>query len=73
MTDEEMSKSDPEENYTAIRSVVTVPTAAAQEARENAKVDELRERLVRDYPRLFSRAANKIHRIEVDLAPHRFN
>ena len=54
-----MSESDPEESYTAIRSVVTVPTAAAQEARENPRVDELRERLVKDYPRLFSGVANK--------------
>ena len=59
MTDEEMSEGDPEESYTAILSVVTVPTAAAQEARENPRVDELRERLVRDYPRLFSGVANK--------------
>ena len=55
----EMSQGDPEEGYTAIRLVVTVPTAAAQEARENPRVDELRERLVRDYPRLFSGVANK--------------
>ena len=59
MTDEEMSESDPEESYTAIRSVVTVPTAWAQEARTNPRVDELRERLVKDYPRLFSGVANK--------------
>ena len=59
MTDEEMLESDPEESYTAIRSVVTVPTAAVQEARENPTVDELRERLVKDYPRLFSGVANK--------------
>ena len=54
-----MSGGDPQESYTAIQSVVTVPTAAAQEARENQRVDELRERLVRDYPRLFSGVANK--------------
>ena len=59
MTDEEMSESDPEESYTAIRSVVTVPTAAAQEARESPRVDELRERLVKDFPRLFSGVANR--------------
>ena len=59
MTDEEMSESAPEESYTGIRSVVNVPTAAAQEARENPRVDELRERVVRDYPRLFSGVANK--------------
>ena len=49
-TDEEMSEGNQEESYAAIRSVVTVPTAVAQEARENPKVDELRERLVKDYP-----------------------
>ena len=54
-----MLEGDPEESYTAIRSVVTVPTAAAQEARENPRVDELRERLVKDSPRLFSGVANK--------------
>ena len=59
MTDEEMSEGDPEDSYTAIWLVVTVPTAAAQEARENPRVDELRERLVKDYPRLFSGVANK--------------
>ena len=59
MTDGERSKSDPEESYTGIRSVVTVPTAATQEARENPRVDELRERLVKDYPRWFSGVANK--------------
>ena len=59
MTDEEMSEVDPEKIYTAIRSVVTVPTAAAQEARENPRVDELHERVVKDCPRLFSGVANK--------------
>ena len=59
MTNEEMSDSDLEESYTPIWSVVTVPTAAAQEARENTRVDELQERLVKDYPRLFSGVANK--------------
>ena len=68
MTDEEMSKGSLEESYTAIPSVVAVPTAAAQEARENPKVDELRERLVKDYPWLFSGAQpTKIHRIQVNL------
>ena len=59
MTDEEMSESDLEESYTAIRSVVTVPTIAAQEAREKPRDDELRERLVKDYQRLFSGVDNK--------------
>ena len=45
MTDEEVSEG--------------VPTAAAQEAGGNPKVEERRERLVKDYPRLFSGVANK--------------
>ena len=59
MTDGEMSEGGPEESYTAILSVVMVLTAAAQEARENPKVDDLRGRLVKDYPRLFSGVANR--------------
>ena len=59
MTDEEISEGDLEESYTAIRSVVAVLIAAAQKARENLRVDELQERLVKDYPRLFSGVANK--------------
>ena len=59
MTDEEMSESDTEESYTAIRSVVTVGTAAAQEARESPRVYALRGRLVKNYWRLFSGVANK--------------
>ena len=58
-TDEEMSEVKPEESYMAIWSVLTVPIAAVQEAKENPKADELRERLVKDYPRLFSGVANK--------------
>ena len=58
-TDGKMSEGDPEESYTAMRSVVTMPTAAAQEARENPRVDEMRERLVKEYPWLFSGVANK--------------
>ena len=58
MTDEGISESELEESYTAIRSVVILRTALVQEARENPKVDELRERLVKDYPRLFSSVAN---------------
>ena len=54
-----MSEGDPEESYTAIRSVVTAQTAAARKARKNPTVDELRERLVKDYPRLFSGVTNQ--------------
>ena len=53
-----MSMGDPEESYMAIGSVVTMPTSAVGEARENPKVDEQQERLVKEYPRLFSGVAN---------------
>ena len=59
MRDEEMSVGDPEKSCTAIWLVVTVLTAAAQEARENPRVDELQEGLVMGYARLFSGVANK--------------
>ena len=59
MTNEEMLAGGPGESYIAIWSVVTVPTAAAQEARGNQRVDELPERLVKEYPCLFSGVANK--------------
>ena len=59
MTDEEISEGDADESYTAIWSLVIVPTAAAQEARGNPRVDELRERSQKDYSRLFSAVANK--------------
>ena len=48
MTNVKMSEGDSEESYAAMRSVVTVSTAAAQEARENPRVDELRERVVKE-------------------------
>ena len=59
ISDEE--KSDPalEEAYTAVRSVVSIPKQAAEEARENPKVAELKERLINAYRRLFSGVANK--------------
>ena len=57
--DEEKSDSDPEEAYTAVRSVVSIPKQAAEEAQENPKVAELKERLINAYPRLFSGVANK--------------
>ena len=57
--DEEKSDSDPEEAYTAVRSVVSIPKQAAEEAQENPKVAELKERLIKAYPRLFSGVANK--------------
>ena len=50
---------DPEEAYTAVWSVVSIPKQAAEEAQENPKVAELKERLISAYPRLFSGVANK--------------
>ena len=59
ISDEEKSDSDPEEAYTAVRSVVSIPKQAAEEAQENPKVAELKERVINAYPRLLSCAANK--------------
>ena len=59
ISDEEKSDSDPEEAYTAVPSVVSIPKQAAEEAQENPKVAELKERLINAYPRLFSGVANK--------------
>ena len=59
ISDEEKSDSDPEEAYSAVRSVVSIPKQAAEEAQENPKVAELKERLINAYPRLFSGVANK--------------
>ena len=59
ISDEEKSDSDPEEAYTAVRSIVSIPKQAAEEAQENPKVAELKERLINAYPRLFSGVANK--------------
>ena len=59
ISDEEKSVSDPEEAYTAVRSVVLIPRQAAEEAQENPKVAEMNERLINAYPRLFSGVANK--------------
>ena len=59
ISDEENSDSDLKEAYTAVRSVVSIPKQAADEAQENPKVAELKERLINAYPRLFSGVANK--------------
>ena len=59
ISDGKKSDSDPEEAYTAVRSVVSIPKQAAEEAQENPKVAELKERLINAYPRLFSGVANK--------------
>ena len=59
ISDEEMSDMDPQEAYTAVRSVVSVPRQGAEEAQENPKVAELKDRLFESSPRLFSGVANK--------------
>ena len=46
ISDEEKLDSDPEEAYTAVHSVVSIPKQAAEEAQENPKVAELKERLI---------------------------
>ena len=42
-----------------MRSVVSIPKQAAEEAQENPKVAEPKEKLIKAYPRLFSGVANK--------------
>ena len=59
ISDEEKSDSDLEEAYTAVQLVVSIPKQAAEEAQENPKVAQLKERLINAYPRLFSGVANK--------------
>ena len=59
ISDGKKSDSDPEEAYTTVRSVVSIPKQAAEEAQENPKVAELKERLINAYPRLFRGVANK--------------
>ena len=59
ISDEEKSDSDTEEAYTAVRSLVSIPKQAAEEAQENPKVAELKKRLINAYRRLFSGVANK--------------
>ena len=59
ISDEEKWHSDSEEAYTAVRSVVSIPKQAAEEAQENPKVAELKKRLINAYPRLFRGVANK--------------
>ena len=45
--DKEMSDVDPQEAYTAVKSVVSIPRQAAAEAKENPKVAELKDRGLR--------------------------
>ena len=42
-----------------MNSVVSIPRQAAEEAKENPKVAELKDRLIEAYPHLFSGVANK--------------
>ena len=51
ISDREKSDSDPEEAYTAVRPVVSIPKQADEEAQESPKVAELKERLINAYPR----------------------
>ena len=59
ISDEEMSDVDPQEAYTAVKSVVSIPRQAAEEAKKNPKVAELKERLIEAYTPLFSGVAKK--------------
>ena len=59
ISDEEMSDVDPQDSYTAVKLVVSIPRQAAEEAKENPKVAELKDRLIEACPRLFSGVANK--------------
>ena len=71
ISDEEKSDSDPEEAYTAVRSVVSIPWQAAEEAQENPKVAELKERLIKAYPRLFKASPTRTLQIVGGLAQRR--
>ena len=59
ISDEEMSDVDPQEAYTTVKTVVSIPRQAAEEAKENPKVAELKDRLFEAYQRPFSGVANK--------------
>ena len=59
ISDQGKSNSDPEEAHTSVRSVVSISKQAAEEAQENPKVAELKERLINAYPRRFSGVTNK--------------
>ena len=50
---------DPQDAYTAVRSVVSIPQQAAEEAKEKHKVAELKDRLIEAYLPLFSAVANE--------------
>ena len=59
ISDEEMSHLDPQEAYSAVRSVVSIPKHAEEEAKENPKLADLKDRVIAAYPRLFSEVDNR--------------
>ena len=59
ISDKGMSDVDPQEAYTTVKSVASIHRQAAEEAKENPKVAELKDRLIEAYPRLFIGVANK--------------
>ena len=59
ISDEEMSDVDPQEAYTAVKSVASIARKAVEEAQEIPNVAELQDRLFEAYLRLFSGVANR--------------
>ena len=59
ISDEGMSDLDPQEAYSVVKSVVSIPRQAAEETNENPKVAKLKDRLIEIHARLFSGVANK--------------
>ena len=59
ISDEEMLEMDQQEAYNTVKVVVSIPRQAAEEANENGKVAELKDRLIEAYPWLFSGVVNK--------------
>ena len=54
-----MSDVDPQKAYAALKLVVSIPWQAAEEAKENQKVAELKDTLFEVHPRPFTGVANK--------------
>ena len=50
---------DPQEAYRTVKSVLLIPRQAAEGAKENPKVAELRHRLIEAHSRLFSGLTKK--------------
>ena len=59
ISDEEITDVDPQEAYTAVKSVIPIPRQVAEEAKQDRKVAELRDRLIEAYSRLYSGVANR--------------